>query len=355
MAIPKMAQKQAEEAERLHKEMYPDPKPVETPKEEAPKEEPKLEGESLEVEKPAQNLDKPDDKKDEAEPNQEPKAQEKPSEDFEQKYKVIQGKYENEVPRLQATVKQLESAIAQQTTQYQIEQQRLQAELSAAKNKSDPIKTEVERSELLTPEEVEEYGPDFVDVMRRAGKEAAQPLVKQLLNKVETLENQLGQVKETVVEDQTTRVYRHMDERVNDWREINTSQEFLGWLSQPDPFSGVQRHNLLKQAFEAGEVERVEKFFTGYKAEHAAISPAANTQPEAQKPQVDMSTLVAPGSPQSGSDNRTQEPKKQTFSTAQVNQFYADVRRGTYRSNPQERSRIENAIIRAGREGRITD
>lgn len=74
-------------------------------------------------------------------------------EQLEHRYKVLQGKYNSEVPRLSAENKELKSRLAE------IEQKLLDLQ-----NATPP-------QPLVSPQEIEEYGEGLIDVARRIARE----------------------------------------------------------------------------------------------------------------------------------------------------------------------------------------
>lgn len=104
-----------------------------------------------------------------------PEPQEVPEEKWEHKYRRLQGKYDAEVPRLHAQVRELQGVLAQM-------QQQMQAPPPPAEQPKEPDK-------YVSDEDVANYGEDFVDIQRRITLDATRDLRKQ----VEELKAQLAQ------------------------------------------------------------------------------------------------------------------------------------------------------------------
>jgi hypothetical protein len=137
-----------------------------------------------------------------------------------------------------------------------------------------------------------------------------------------------------------------LTDSVPGWEAINTSQDFLAWLGNRDVFSGKVKRELLTEAFQDGDAARVVGFFKAFQ-EDSASAPA----PTARTPSVDAGTLVAPGTPRSGSPAEAPGGGRM-WTQAEVSQFYADARRG--RIPAERKAQIEKEIIRAAAEGRVT-
>ena len=132
---------------------------------------------------------------------------------------------------------------------------------------------ELRPQSLLTPEEVSEYGQEFLGVVARRAKEELNPEVNALRQKLTSLEKQLA----TTAEQNTTRERFQMeallDQRLPQWRDINYMEEFKQWLALPDTYSGAIRHELLKTAYAQNNTPRVLAFFKGFLDQEAAFVP----------------------------------------------------------------------------------
>lgn len=346
-ALPKEVRKKIEAAEKAHKELYgpkdpaapaPDPAPADPQAivndiNATPTPDPK----DLGVADPAPADPPPADPAPTPDPAEE--------ETFKAKYHTLQGKYDAEVPRLHNEVKALHEQISSL--------QQLLASMKQPEAAPEPVAPNP--STLLKPEEIEEFGPELIDVINRVAKGVVSPEVQKLREENAQLTSQLGEVQTHTAENARSRMYSTLTTTVPTWEQINTSPEFLTWLEKLDVFAGVRRGDLLKQAFEANDTARVVAFFEGYQNEHAALSPNTppTAAPEGKKPAVDMATLAAPGRPKGGGAERTQDGKRK-WRQAEITAFYADVRRGVYKKDAKTKDTIEKDIIAAGREGRIT-
>lgn len=331
MAAPRAVKKQVEEAEALMKQLEGGQQPPEDEREE----EQQATGEQQES-----DFEESDDQQGE------PQRQQPQQGDFEHKYNVLRGKYDKEVPALHAQLRdmqsrqaQLESMLAQMNRP--AEQQPQQQQAAPSFNK-------------LTPEEVEEYGEDLIDVIRRAAMEAVSSQISTLESKLNNIGQQVGGVTQVVSETKRDKVFAKLDREVENWRELNRSPEFLEWLRETDPYSGNQRGVMLRRAFDEANGDRVTAFFKGFLNEHAAVSPS---QPEGSrekgKPKVDANRLVAPGKSRANKASAGAQEDKRYYTEQEINEFYKSVSRGDYRKKPEEKDKIERDIFRALNEGRV--
>jgi hypothetical protein len=289
-----------------------------------------------------------------------------PQEGWEQKYKVLQGKYNAEVPRLQTKVRDQDEAIRQLREQLTATQNLL-ASLSAQRESApagDPpsARTPAQPTRLVKDEEVREFGADLIDVMRRVVREEQASLLPEIDRRVAPVAQRVDQVAQAATSvaqrvaqsDQQT-VLSMLDQQVPKWRELNEDQGFLEWLDQIDPFSGYKRGALLQQAYKAHDGPRVVAFFNGYLKEHAAVTPPAPpaAPAPAAAPQKTLDKFVAPGTPKTGAASTPDGSGKRVWSRAEIGKFYADVQAGRYRTRPDEQKKLEADIFAAQREGRI--
>lgn len=278
-----------------------------------------------------------------------PPAEPKPERtDWKQKYNVLQGKYDAEVPRLSESLRTANTRITDL-------EDRIAAPPAVA---PEP---ETSRSDF-TPEEIADYGEDLLDVIGRKAREIVEaeylPQMNTLNTELNSLKTKVGETGQRVAKQETNEVFAQLDGTVKDWRKTNVDPAFHVWLDQVDPFSGVTRKNLMLTAFDRKNAHQVKAFFDKYAEENAAVVPnLADPTPSGQGGMDTGSTLnlenyVAPGTPRSGGD--VSAPKdKRIWSNAEIGRFYSDVQKGRYKTRPEDKSRIEADIISATREGRI--
>ncbi len=242
----------------------------------------------------------------------------------EHRYKVLQGKYNAEIPRLLDQVTRL-------TAQTQ-EQARLIEQLSA-QLKSMPAAP----TSLVTPEEVEEHGEGMVDLIRRAARE-------ELATKdaaINELRLEIHQLRNGFVQTKQKGFLETLADAHPDWPVINDDQSFHRWLGQVDALSGRTRQDLLDEAQKAQDGTRAAAVFTAFKKDRDSW---AATSSQALQNQL----VPAPGA---GGAGPQVQPGARVWTRAEVTDFYTKVRTG--RLKGQEAAAIESEIQRAMAEGRI--
>lgn len=284
------------------------------------------------------------------------------AEGWEQKYKVLQGKYNAEVPRLQRQVNELISKLEQNSAQLTATQGMLsalaQGRVAAPGGQSPAPAAPVK---LVKDEEVQEFGADLTDFIKRVAQEAVLPAIDQ---KLQPVQQQVAEVRQTAtkvversVQSDHERLLATLDQQITGWRQQNNDPGFLDWLAQPDPYSGVTRGVLLRQAYEGFDVPRIVAFFKGYRNEHAVVTPpapaAAPVTPDALHRKLD--DFVAPGTPKAGATGAQDGAGKRIWTQAEIKRFYDDCTAGKYRTTDGQarRREIEQDIVAAAREGRV--
>lgn len=270
-----------------------------------------------------------------------PESQLADDDSWEHKYKSIHGRYLRSQEQIREMSERLSNMQAMLATMQQAPAQPTDLpELAAEK--------------LITDEEVNDYGKDFLDVVGKKAKEEIAPVIKAYQQKITELEQKIQGFQGHVQQTSSEKLLAKLDEKLPDWRKLNTNEEFLSWLRLPDPYSGAIRHDMLKAAYAQGDAHRVLAFFNGFLAEEAVVAPA-EAEPDVsvtKVPKVPLKDLAAPGRAKTAAS--ASAPAEKPFITrAQIAAFYADVNAGKYRGRDAEKLKAETMIFDAQREGRI--
>jgi len=287
----------------------------------------------------------------------------------EQRYKVLQGKYNAEVPRYQQQLK--EQGFQLQAMQNQLASTQA---LLAGMGQAPTLVRAAPPPSLVTPKEVTEFGADLYDFVKRAAQEVVAPQVHSLEERfrpvAQTVQNLAPAVQQNAENQARTasevaheRMCNGLDDMAAGWEEVNNSPEFHAWLDEQDPYAGAKRGAMLAQAYGSGDVTRVAAFFTGFTKEHAAVAPSGEQpQPAGQGtppgpiPNVSLASLAAPGTgvggPQSaGTPNESGQQR--VYTRSEIATFYEDVRKGAYRGRDADKQAIERDIFNAQKTGRL--
>lgn len=333
MAIPKQVQMQSEAVQELYKELngeveaQGDAPEAAANDAEQPVEE--VVADSVEEQAPQSGTEE------QGQPDTEPK------DTWEQKYKTLQGMYNAEVPRMKAENRGLADRVAQME------------QLLSTLN-SQPAAQPVSSDPLITDKDVQEYG-DSIDVMRRAAREEvaqANTRVAQLEQQVMQMQTsvvpQMNQISHAQAQTATQQFWADLSGRVPEWQDINNDQNFQSWLLEIDPLTGISRQTYLEDAQSNLDSNRVAQFFRSWQEANGTPSVA---QTNRKVPSEQLEKQVSPGRGRSGTN--TMPSEGQTYSPADIEQFFDAVRKGKYKGREEERGRIERDIFAAQREGRI--
>lgn len=257
-----------------------------------------------------------------------------PAEDWQQKYRSLQGMFAQKTSELQSQNKQYESQLAQ--LQHQIEA------LSKARAQDDAAKAKAEAD----PKDVENFGADMVDMVQRYAERVFQAMATQFGSKVAELEGRLKGLEQQVsgVSDRTNltleqQFYATLNNLVPDWEETNRSEGWLKWLAEIDPVYGAPRQAALDAAHQKMDVERVAAVFKTFKA----------SQPP--KPQSALANQVAPNG--AAASAPAAPGARPVLSSKFVEKFFSDVAKGRYVGRESEAAQVEAEINLAAAEGRI--
>ena len=204
---------------------------------------------------------------------------------------------------------------------------------------------------LVTDKDLEAYGPELIDVVKRAALEAVSPELARLNQTTQ-------QVRQSVVKQSQAGVYQQLGASIPNWTEINNSPRFKAWAGLRDVYSGEVRSKLLNAALQAADAPRVVAFFRGFLAEEQATGQAPEPQHEAATPRqaaVPLEMLAAPGraKPAPGGTMPGSPADKPIFTRAQISEFYTRVRQGAYNGRDADKARDEAMIFSAQKEGRV--
>jgi hypothetical protein len=265
-------------------------------------------------------------------------------ENFEQKWKTLQGMYNADTARL--------------STQNQELNGRLQhmEELISTMQATPDVPPEPEKPKsLLTEDEVEEYG-ESIDIMRKVNQETAdtQQIQIDLLNTtIQQLQGQVVPRVEQIASQQAQSTEQNfwsaLSSTVPNWREINDSPEFQAWLLEVDPLTNMTRQTYLDGAQRDMDAGRVAQFFASW-TQANGTTPA---QPNRSASDSELAKQVAPSKGRSiGAPHGN---TKRTYTPQDITDFFKDVRDGKFNGKEEERDKIERDIFAAQSDGRIVN
>lgn len=263
----------------------------------------------------------------------------------EQQYRSLQGMFARQSGEFEAVKRQLDEVLRAQRTSNE----------PAADTTPAPVKR-------VTDHDRKEYGDELIDLMRRAAAEAVSAQLIQLERRLQKLETDVpkrlkdveGRVQSTAETVQLTAAEKFeaaLEVKVPDWEKINVMPQWLTWLGQRDPLSGIVRQQLLDNAVASMDATRTAMLFTAFKQE-SGMSASGATAPKSDGARVDPASLAAPASSRAAVSTPSATQGKKMYTLREVEKLYDDRTRG--RIPAAEWTRIEADINQAILEGRVT-
>jgi len=265
---------------------------------------------------------------------------------YEQRYRTLQGKYDREMGELRGQLTSMQHLIAT---------------MNAAPPPPSAPPPYVEP--MVTQEDREMWGDELPGAVSRWVGNAQEQRFRQLEADLHQLRG--GQQRhDTTLTQHSVMAQLDMDpDLAGRWRALNENTEFHNWLSEADPFSGRLRMELLREAYAQGDAHRTGYFFRTYLAEHTA-PPARPTTPihtgqngyaSRSAGSMRLEDLAAPGRASgSGTNGGASQERGRMWTNREIGAFYRDVQRGVFRGRDADKTRIEQDIITAASEGRVT-
>jgi hypothetical protein len=322
MALPKQVQDQLDEAERIEQQISSGQQPPEVV--EPTIEEPKDPVEEQPVETPivAEEPVEDDDKKLDQE-----------LEVWKQKYRTLQGMYDAEVPRLHTQVKELHRSVAELTAKLE--------EVPA------PAAAQVAPADLVTDEDVQNYGEDLINVQRKIAREAAAETrgeLEKLRADNEALREQLnttdGKVSEASFETKLNRL-------VPDFDQINASPEWIAWLNEVDPILRAPRMSVAQDAYARGDADAVAYYVSMFKD----LKPA---EPEVTAADRELAQQIQPNRTAATTAAKT-APQGRVYSNKDISEMFKRIIELGNRGQHAEATKLEAEIDAAYLDGRVTN
>lgn len=252
------------------------------------------------VEKVVEKVEKPV-----QEPTTQPKPVEKPEPkiidkqdvvDFKPQYDVLAGKYNAEIPRYKSQVKAKDDEIqklkdtivslGQKELSKPQEQPVAVTEMPIVKSADTKVPSfDIETKKYLKPEDSTDYGDGMLDLVVRGANEVVELKLKDYNDKlIEYINNRIRQIEQkipslddvrkditavkTVQHDSTAdKFYSDLNALSPNWIEIKDnahSNGFSEWLDKPSPEAGFIRKDLLADAFNYFDANRVAMLYNAY-------------------------------------------------------------------------------------------
>lgn len=275
MAMPQAIEKQAAEAEQLQVDVYgsqAQPTEVEQPVLDAAPEKPEVPATVTPLPKAA-------------EPE---KAA--PSEDvayWKKRFDTVQGKLNAEMPQLYQQIREQGEQIKNLTSKL-------------AEKATPPA----EPSSLVTQKDIDDYGADLIDAMRRTAQDEARKAYAAeraaLEDRFGAVESRVGQVGQRVEATAVESFWGDVVKLRPDWPTVDTDPAWIEWLDTSPEYADTTYRELATQAIAKGNAPKIAKLVETWKKE-TGQAPAPSAPATQRRPQAELSGQQAPSTVRSGS------------------------------------------------------
>src|SRR5262245_10472298 len=177
----------------------------------------------------------------------------------------------------------------------------------------------------LTQRDIDNFGPELIDVATRAAQHAMAPELQRLHE-----ENQGMQ--ERLAEQAHKNLQQELARRIPGWEQINQSPALHQWLAGVYPPTGTTRQHLLDRAVAESNASRVAQFFREF-LQQAGQAPAVSASQRTPR-----RTRMTPSG-------------QRVYSRPEIEQMWARRRKGLI--GDEAWARWEHELCRASAEGRI--
>lgn len=295
--VPSQVDEAAEMAEKLFEQLY------------AQKEEEEAEEIPTEDE---ESDEASEDEEDEEEVEEEPEIDPKELKKWRDRYLTLKGKYDAEVPRLSAQVKELMEKVTQP---------------SKPTEKEEPV-DEVDDFTSV-------YGEDFVAQLRKIIQAEVKPTISQVEEKVTTVEDaQRSAVTESFMS--------YLDDTAEGWRDLWEGKDkgFQKFLQQKDPMGLNTYEQYLNKFNENWDADGMAKIFNLYNEQKQAKKPSTSKEQEA---------MIAP--PRQKAAEVPTSKEKRFWTAETIKEFEVADRQGKY--TDEQSQALWADLLAAANEGRI--
>jgi hypothetical protein len=255
--------------------------------------------------------------------------------DWERRYQVLQGKYDAEVPRLHAEVREI-------TQRMQAMSQQLEA-AKQAKVETKPV----ENVSLVSEQDKEVFGEDLVNLQERIARAATKPLenvIHELTKRLEKYESVADVAASNLARTTEERYFDKLAQSIPNWQEVNTNQQWIDWLNGRYPGMTMTRQEQLNAARASLDINTTVEMFKAFL--DMTAPPAKPTTPN-----QNLQSQVAPPKTRSSSSAPTPDSSKRIWTSAEV-VAALDYRR-MKDMTPEEVVRVMSEIDAAQAEGRV--
>ena len=170
---------------------------------------------------------------------------------LESRFNVMKGKYDSEVPILHGEIRMLKA-----------ENESLKARGESEETPGEATDSSIDNIRQL-------YGQELVDYLASQNKDSA--------NKIKELESKVSRFDESQRNKAEDAFYEALTKAHPNWKALNTTNAFLGFLNEYLPSVGMTRQEIVDNAGKVGNPEPIISQLTAFK-KHTADGSSINSQ-----------------------------------------------------------------------------
>lgn len=313
---------------------------------------------------------------------QAPAAAEPHPEDFNQKYKVLQGKYNAEVPRLISTIKEQKARLDSQDARIAGLERLLSSQAmpapgpapapaqpsigssptSAPREAVAPAASEEEPSQdinkrlrqFFTEDEIQDFGEDQCKLILAKTEKVFDKRAKQIVEdalKERNFDGKIEDVRQTAERPLINDHVKKLKESVPDLETINADPDFVAWLQVKDLMTGATRHQYLQHYHTNMQTDNVVSIFNLYKQEKGVFQGEAPAAPAAPT----LGDIVEPSAGSVAQQSATPRNQKPVFKRGDWQKKYDELTEAKIRGNitGEKYKQQEAELLTAMNEGRV--
>lgn len=324
MALPKQVEAQLRELEQIEKQIADSQNPTPTPEPDKPVKDSKSVDPTPE---PVVSEPQP------VEPKPVPTDSVVAEETWQSRYIALKGKYDAEVPRLHADLRELKS---------QVESLRKAAEAKPV----DTVKPAV-AEKLVTDADVEAFGPDLIEVQRKVAREVAAEFRGELDTMKAENEKLREQLTATGTQVSEASFEQRLHRMVPDFEVVNVDPRWIAWLNEVDPLLRGPRMTVAQGAFNNGDAEGIAHYVNLFKA---TLAPAPSVEQTTSKAE-EIARQVQPNRSANSATPVSQQGK--VFTDLDIQKMFRRAIELSAKGQNDEARKLEAEIDSAYKEGRV--
>lgn len=226
-----------------------------------------------------------------SEPSTSPPAEEPDA--WQQKYNVLKGKFDAEVPVLTQQVSYLMQQ--NQVLEQKIQEIETNREARVESPSTEPVTSELPKT-VLDHEKVKYFQKEYEDIFEPTII-LCRSLIQEAIGKLERkFEDRLSVEKKQDTQSKKNQFYDALDKAYPDWETIQKSPEFGAFMREPDPLSGIPRWHLMKDAYDKFDAPRAIRFFDHFFGKTTANLNTNPINPSSEK----LGNRIAPPQSRTG-------------------------------------------------------